>query len=376
MTSPSPPQRRTSAPRKSAPRQGELAPVGPLSLRAGLGHGARGLQRRRRRLGHFSARPGALARLSLERGRPRRHLRREAAAVLCAGAVERPGPDPQGARLRADRPAGQPRRGREGVLLLPRRHPEPQLSALSLQVSAGAYPYRALVEENARRGRTRSAVQPARHRRLRRRTAISTWRSIYAKASPDEIHIRIIAHNRGPETAELHLLPTLWFRNTWSWGDGSAKPSIRADRIAPAGAAWAVQAEHPDSAPTISTAASRPSCCSPRTRATPSGCGASPTRRPTSRTRSIAASSMAGRRGQSGARRAPSSPPGTRSRVAAGAAGAARSRAVRAAARDAVRPQRGGVRDARGGSERVLSTICFPRRARRTTASCARRSPA
>ncbi len=40
----------------------------------------------------------------------------------------------------------------------------------------------------------------------------------YAKASPDEIHIRIIATNRGPDTATLHLLPTLWFRNTWSLG--------------------------------------------------------------------------------------------------------------------------------------------------------------
>ncbi len=34
-------------------------------------------------------------------------------------------------------------------------------------------------------------------------------------------------HNRGPETAELHLLPTLWFRNTWSWGQDSIKPTIR-----------------------------------------------------------------------------------------------------------------------------------------------------
>jgi hypothetical protein len=40
----------------------------------------------------------------------------------------------------------------------------------------------------------------------------------YAKASPDDILIRITAANRGPEPAALHLLPTLWFRNTWSWG--------------------------------------------------------------------------------------------------------------------------------------------------------------
>src|SRR5262245_1902109 len=39
----------------------------------------------------------------------------------------------------------------------------------------------------------------------------------YAKAGPEEILIRITAWNRGPDTANLHLLPTLWFRNTWSW---------------------------------------------------------------------------------------------------------------------------------------------------------------
>ena len=42
----------------------------------------------------------------------------------------------------------------------------------------------------------------------------------YAKADPEDILIRISVHNRGPETAELHLLPTLWFRNTWSWDRG------------------------------------------------------------------------------------------------------------------------------------------------------------
>ncbi len=85
----------------------------------------------------------------------------------------------------------------------------------------------------------------------------------YAKAGVDEIHIRIEAANRGPETAELHLLPTLWFRNTWSWGvagselgghgageaevhagrNGDLRPEIRA-QSAPLGAAWCVRADH------------------------------------------------------------------------------------------------------------------------------------
>ena len=51
----------------------------------------------------------------------------------------------------------------------------------------------------------------------------------YAKAAPDDLCIRIIVANRGPDAAELHLLPTLWFRNTWSWGrrDEPPKPHLK-----------------------------------------------------------------------------------------------------------------------------------------------------
>ena len=48
----------------------------------------------------------------------------------------------------------------------------------------------------------------------------------YAKADPQDLLIRIRVHNRGPEAAELHLLPTLWFRNTWSWDKDEAKPGL------------------------------------------------------------------------------------------------------------------------------------------------------
>src|SRR5208282_298257 len=56
----------------------------------------------------------------------------------------------------------------------------------------------------------------------------------YAKASPEDICIRIEAFNRGPDAAELHVLPHLWFRNTWSWTDPpSGKPTIQqAERAA------------------------------------------------------------------------------------------------------------------------------------------------
>jgi hypothetical protein len=49
----------------------------------------------------------------------------------------------------------------------------------------------------------------------------------YAKAAPEDILIRITAVNRGPEAAVLHLLPTLWFRNTWSWGPQAEETPVR-----------------------------------------------------------------------------------------------------------------------------------------------------
>ncbi len=49
----------------------------------------------------------------------------------------------------------------------------------------------------------------------------------YAKEGPEDILVRVTVHNRGPEMARLRVLPTLWFRNTWSWGDDDRKPSLR-----------------------------------------------------------------------------------------------------------------------------------------------------
>src|SRR5262249_50507179 len=50
----------------------------------------------------------------------------------------------------------------------------------------------------------------------------------YAKAGPEDVVIRIAATNRGPDPAPIHLLPTLWFRNTWAWGRDSRRPEVRA----------------------------------------------------------------------------------------------------------------------------------------------------
>jgi hypothetical protein len=65
----------------------------------------------------------------------------------------------------------------------------------------------------------------------------------YAKARPEDILIRISAFNRGSEAATLHLLPTLWFRNTWSWGKGVRRPTLA--RAQDLSGATAIRAEHP-----------------------------------------------------------------------------------------------------------------------------------
>jgi hypothetical protein len=65
----------------------------------------------------------------------------------------------------------------------------------------------------------------------------------YAKEAPDDVLIRITAFNRGREAAPLHLLPTLWFRNTWTQSGGGSKPII--ERMASPGAST-VRAVHTD----------------------------------------------------------------------------------------------------------------------------------
>ena len=50
----------------------------------------------------------------------------------------------------------------------------------------------------------------------------------YAKESPEDILAQITIHNRGPEAAQIHVLPTLWFRNRWSWGGNNPRPMLQA----------------------------------------------------------------------------------------------------------------------------------------------------
>ena len=79
------------------------------------------------------------------------------------------------------------------------------------------FPYTELVEENARRGRELPEFEIQDTGVFNGNRYFDVFAE-YAKASPDDILIRITVANRGPRDAELHLLPTLWFRNSWTWG--------------------------------------------------------------------------------------------------------------------------------------------------------------
>ena len=87
------------------------------------------------------------------------------------------------------------------------------------------FPYAELVEENARRTRLDPEFELVDTGVLDNGVWIVDVE--YAKAAPDDICIRLVARNRSKATAMLHVLPTLWFRNTWRWGDGTAVPALR-----------------------------------------------------------------------------------------------------------------------------------------------------
>jgi Glycosyl hydrolase family 63 C-terminal domain len=89
-----------------------------------------------------------------------------------------------------------------------------------------AFPYTQLVEENRRRGKEQPEFELLDTGAFKESRYFDVFVE-YAKADVEDILIRITAVNRGPEAATLHLLPSLWFRNTWSWGKDSRRPSAR-----------------------------------------------------------------------------------------------------------------------------------------------------
>jgi hypothetical protein len=107
-----------------------------------------------------------------------------------------------------------------------------------------AFPYSDLVENTRRRGRHEFEYELLDTGIFDQDRYFDVFVE-YAKATPDDILIEITIHNRGPDSAELHVLPTLWFRNVWSWNSGAAKkPKLEQLRV-PAGLS-AVKATDPE----------------------------------------------------------------------------------------------------------------------------------
>src|SRR5206468_3540913 len=99
------------------------------------------------------------------------------------------------------------------------------------------FPYQDLVESNRKRSREELEYE------LLDTGAFAEDRYFdvfleYAKSDPEDILIRVTVHNRGPETARLRVLPTLWFRNTWSSSENTTRPVLRE------GGPGAIEASH------------------------------------------------------------------------------------------------------------------------------------
>jgi hypothetical protein len=101
------------------------------------------------------------------------------------------------------------------------------------------FPYRDLIETNRRRSREEFEYELLDTGIFAEDRYFDVFVE-YAKEGPEDLLVRIAVHNRGPEAARLHVLPTLWFRNTWSSGEEVRKPSLRE------AAAGVIQATHFD----------------------------------------------------------------------------------------------------------------------------------
>jgi hypothetical protein len=90
-----------------------------------------------------------------------------------------------------------------------------------------AYPYQHLIDENARRRGTSAREFELIDTGLFDQSRYFDVEVEYAKATPTDILMCVTVHNRGPDTAPIHILPQAWFRNEWSWDDDYARPEMR-----------------------------------------------------------------------------------------------------------------------------------------------------
>ena len=180
--------------------------------------------------GVLQPRPGALPRLSLGRGRPRGRQRRQAAPVPRARPVERHDP------ILKERLFGLTN-ARATTARTSRSTTSTSTTCRRTATSAGCYkyPHAAYPYDDLVRTQPRAAARTELEYELVDTGVFDDDRYFdveveYAKAAPDDLLCRITVHNRGPESAALHVLPTLWFRNTWSWTADQPRPRLSTRR--------------------------------------------------------------------------------------------------------------------------------------------------
>jgi hypothetical protein len=95
-----------------------------------------------------------------------------------------------------------------------------------------AFPYDDLLATNAARGKTEPEYELVNTGIFDDNRYFDVFVE-YAKDAPEDILMQVTVHNRGPDEARLHVLPTLWFRHTWSWAGGAEQPSLHVDTDMP-----------------------------------------------------------------------------------------------------------------------------------------------
>ena len=260
--------------------------VGTLPERAAVGHGARGLQRQ-------TATPGTTS-PTTRRGRAPTAGARTAwpasattTSVLCFALALWNGRDPilKERAVRAGQQRGQPRRGRQGVLLLPRLDADALVHEVPVQVSAGGLSVRRPRRDQPQPRQARTRVRAARHRRVRRQPLLRRLRRIREggarrRADPDQ---RLQPRPGGGAAARAadavvsqHLVVGGRRREAGRCSEGRRSPAMR----------WstpttATRCSRSRWRTTSCTATATCRCCSPRTRPTTRGSSVRPTPRPT-----------------------------------------------------------------------------------------------
>ncbi len=197
-----------------------------------MGHGARGLFRRPANAGlTFRTITRAAARIAGAKTGSLGICDRQGRMCFALALWNGKDPDPQRAAFRPHRRRRQPRRRRQGMLLLRGLHSHAFLhERRCTSIRSGLSPINGWSKRTAAARRLRSEFELT-DTGIFGEDRYFDVQIEYAKVTPNDLLIRLQVDNRGPEAWTLHLLPTVWFRNGWSWGrhgEGhSAKPSMR-----------------------------------------------------------------------------------------------------------------------------------------------------